>query len=555
MKQTALILIIFLLMQFSIFAQCNTPTASAFLDVNNISTQILNGGDMWWDGVNNAKYEYPKGSGKNLFFAKGIWMSGKDNQDNLRLAAMTYRNQGHDFYAGPLSMNQTILNPFTCPVFDRIFEITKQQIDQHVSLVQQGIFPINESLIPANIKQWPGIGNTYFSNLNYPITEKLAPFVDFNGNGIYDPENGDFPDIKGDKALFWVMNDAGLHTFSGALRLNVQINCMAYAYNNPNNHLSNTTFYDYEAVKKTFGDYTDFYFSLYLDVELGTFTDDYVGCDTTNNLAFVYNANAVDGIYGANPPVAVVKMLESSQGVKMSSFASIGVIGCSSGGANAAEIRNYQVGLDRCGNAFVEGGTAVAGTSCATTTPTKFLFSGNPADCFQWSECSPMFNGCDCGAIAPSDRRMLMSFGPFTLNYSNPAKLSFAVTALETENYTGCVNTETFLVPQMQVLQTHYTNHLKMGNFYNIEFPNAINDLDNNKLVVSPNPTNNYFTIEGIDLQTISNIEIYNLEGKQLQIINQNFKYISTENLTNGTYFVKINSPTNFVVKKLMVLK
>jgi hypothetical protein len=541
----------------NIFAQCNPPTASTFLDINNISAQILNGGDMWWDGLNSAHYEYPKGSGKNLFFNKAIWLSGKDNQDNLRLAAMTYRNQGHDFYAGPLGMNQTILNPFTCPVFDKIFEVTKLQIDQHVNLVQQGTFPINSNLIPNNIKHWPAIGNAYFANLNYPITEKLAPFVDYNGNGIYDPENGDFPHIKGDKALFWVINDVGTHNYSGGSRLNVQINCMAYAYNNPNNHLNNTTFYDYEVVKKTFGDYNDFYFSLYLDVELGTYTDDYVGCDSTHNLAFVYNANAVDGIYGANPPVAVVKMVESSQGVKMSSFCYIGSLGCSMmpSNPNAAELRNYQIGLDRCGNNFVEGGPGVAGTPCATNTPTKYLYSGNPADCLQWSECSPSIDTCLCSPIAPADRRMLMSFGPFTLNYNNPAKLSFAVTALETENYTGCVNTETFLVPQMLLLQTQYTNNLKMGNFYNIEIPTSIKNLQNSSLVVSPNPANNYFTIDGIDIATISSIEIYNIEGKLLQSIVQPSKLISTENLTNGTYFIKINSATSFTIKKLLVLK
>ncbi len=33
---------------------CQPATQSADLDINNVRTKILNGGDMWWD-VNNPK--------------------------------------------------------------------------------------------------------------------------------------------------------------------------------------------------------------------------------------------------------------------------------------------------------------------------------------------------------------------------------------------------------------------------------------------------------------------------------------------------------------------
>jgi len=45
-------------------SQCNLPIAQADLDINNVRTTILVGGDMWWD-VSNPKYEVPKGSGKH----------------------------------------------------------------------------------------------------------------------------------------------------------------------------------------------------------------------------------------------------------------------------------------------------------------------------------------------------------------------------------------------------------------------------------------------------------------------------------------------------------
>jgi len=34
-------------------------------------------------------------------------------------------------------------------------------------------------------------------------SEKIAPFYDNNNDGIYDPMAGDYPQIKGDQALFF----------------------------------------------------------------------------------------------------------------------------------------------------------------------------------------------------------------------------------------------------------------------------------------------------------------------------------------------------------------
>ncbi|MFT7592131.1 MAG: hypothetical protein ACI9UJ_002060 [bacterium] len=36
-------------------ADCDPASAQADLDINNVRTRILNGGDMWWD-LSNARY-------------------------------------------------------------------------------------------------------------------------------------------------------------------------------------------------------------------------------------------------------------------------------------------------------------------------------------------------------------------------------------------------------------------------------------------------------------------------------------------------------------------
>src|SRR5262245_11842484 len=38
---------------------CEPASQSVDMDINNVRTKLLNGGDMWWD-LNNPKYEVPK---------------------------------------------------------------------------------------------------------------------------------------------------------------------------------------------------------------------------------------------------------------------------------------------------------------------------------------------------------------------------------------------------------------------------------------------------------------------------------------------------------------
>lgn len=83
-------------------AGCKAPTSRVDLDINNVRTTILNGGDLWWD-LDNAKYEIPKGSDKHSIFAGSIMIGGRDETGNLKMAALTHRDGGSDFWPGPIN--------------------------------------------------------------------------------------------------------------------------------------------------------------------------------------------------------------------------------------------------------------------------------------------------------------------------------------------------------------------------------------------------------------------------------------------------------------------
>ena len=79
---------------------CLAATAQTELNINNVRTTILAGGDMWWN-LNDGRYEIPRGEGRHSMFAGAIWIGGLDDQGNLKVAGMTYRQDGNDFWPAP----------------------------------------------------------------------------------------------------------------------------------------------------------------------------------------------------------------------------------------------------------------------------------------------------------------------------------------------------------------------------------------------------------------------------------------------------------------------
>ena len=77
-------------------AGCSPSTSQTDLDVNNVRTIIMGGGDMWWN-LSDARYEIPKDGNKHSMFAGALWIGGVDDGGQLKVAAMTYRQGGMIF--------------------------------------------------------------------------------------------------------------------------------------------------------------------------------------------------------------------------------------------------------------------------------------------------------------------------------------------------------------------------------------------------------------------------------------------------------------------------
>ncbi|MGR7812233.1 glycoside hydrolase family 9 protein [Lacinutrix undariae] len=76
----------------------------------------------------------------------------------------------------------------------------------------------------------------------------------------------------------------------------------------------------------------------------------------------------------------------------------------------------------------------------------------------------------------------------------------------------------------------------------------------NNKIILSPNPTSNFFKIKGLK-NTVTHISIYDFLGKltHSQSINNSNESINVSSLKNAIYFVEIETENNKYIKKLIL--
>ncbi len=401
------------------------PSANNNIDINQVDAMLHNGSDMFWDLQSSPRYEVPKGSGKHVAFASSLWVGGTSPSGALHVAASTYRQTGNDFYAGPYRSNGN----YNCATgFDqqwqKIWKVNRSEVMQFQSDFWAGTVNFNNY---PEIETWPGNGDT-------TQTEdwQMAPFVDMDGDGVYDPAgDGDFPCFPGDQGLWWVTNDDGAHTETGSTAFPLQMTNMVYGYNCqggycPDSVFDYLTFYHREITNKSSSTYTDFYIGFWLDTDIGNYTDDYVGCDTIRNMTFSYNGDPDDETasgYGLNPPAFGSLLLPNDDISKMAGTMVYENDFSDYGNPELPEhYYNYLKSTWKNGDHLVDNGQF--GRPANGTGPlTNFAYPGDPGFCGGvgngWSEVS--------AGNQPFDRRSLQTFGPFTIQPGETIHLDYAL--------------------------------------------------------------------------------------------------------------------------------
>jgi len=281
----------------------------------------------------------------------------------------------------------------------------------------------------------------------------------------------DIVPLFGDETSYWIFNDKGnAHTESQGQPIGMEIRAQAFAFTS-NDEINNMTFYNYVLINQGSQTLTNTYFGSWVDADLGSSIDDYVGCDVKRGLGYCYNGDNYDEPtssslgYGSGPPAVGVDFFEGpyqdADSVDnplstdiLEAIDQLGIpykgLGIGYGDGIADNERfgmrrfvyynnnqnpingepsvplhfyNYMRGIWKNGANMLYGGNGVSGAGVLSGVSAQYMFPDDTDELnwgtggtvvTPWSEVS--------SGNAPNDRRFIQSAGPFTLrpgDYNN----------------------------------------------------------------------------------------------------------------------------------------
>jgi hypothetical protein len=504
-------------------AACNPATATIDLDINNVRSRLMTGGDMWWDrGTGTAKYEIPKGSGKSSLFAGSVWVGGYDEQKILKVAGQLFRNKGNDYWPGPTQVDRFGVNSAPdqtiCSDWDKFWKIDRSTLIEFRDLQRLNSGSpddwtngLDEKY--RNIVQWPATGNakalgtsglplpqlTDSNYINYG--RNYAPFVDMDGDGKYNPLKGDYPDILGDQYIWWVFNDMGnVKLQSESVSIGMEVQTSAFAFSSKD-FLNDATFVFYKLINRGVLNLNDTYMATWTDADLGYAFDDYIGCDTARSLGILYNGKSIDGNgaptdYGSEVPMIGVDFFigpkkrtygtmsalqeqfpgqvlhpapfkgpgqyynEDTLGMTVFNYFNNGG-GPIGDPTNGLEMYRIMTGYSRTGQHLkFDQASCPNSTSYNSGPDINYVWPGDPSTAGSWSECQCKTNY--------GDRRFVHSSGPFRLEAGGITN-DIIIGACWVPNVGGCPNASFSRIRAADdMIQDLFDNH-----FRTIEGPEA----------------------------------------------------------------------------------
>lgn len=518
------------------------------LDIGNVRARIHANGELFQDKVNQrAAFEVPKNSNSYTIYSSALWFTSVGQKNGNPEIAGAYEIFGNQniFNVGPVDIvNQ---QSETSMQFQRLWKVDQSTIDYHI----QNWNSTNYTT-PAEILDWPGNGN---SN----TAQNLAPYADLDNDNIYEPNDGEYPIIKGDQAVYLIANDyrpndsivnpnGTIYTKSAK----VEKHMMLYAFNHPTAAIANTVFVNvklYNRSNSSADDHNDFKISVYADFDIGYPVDDYVSTDTTKNIFYAYNGDNLDENYFGNNGYGVKLAAQAVQFLNYDIRHSLyfnNSSGVNGDPSNLSDIANNQRNQWKNGQPTYFSGDGF--NFCVDTNlTTKYMFSGNPTltnDTTQWTESNPCVIGSSY-PNSPGDRRIIG--GPNTpsqLHHGDMIEFDYAYVFARDDDSSQHISdpvAKLFLVSD--TVQDFYDNNI----FTSIE-QNKIKTVNDFKLF--PNPTAQTVNLEFDEKQF--EVFLFDINGRLVKRL-QNQKQFSVDELTEGLYFLRIESEKIQKTEKLII--
>ncbi|MCF8243403.1 MAG: hypothetical protein K9J16_18660, partial [Melioribacteraceae bacterium] len=306
----------------------------------------------------------------------------------------------------------------------------------------------------------------YEKDYNEWPAEDGAPWIDVNKDGIF-TRGIDKPEHVGDETLWYVSNDLDIkrsHFTYGSDPIGLEFQVTVFGFEKTN-FLGDVVFKKYKVINKSRDTVKQMYFGYWSDPDLGDANDDYVGCDTTLDMAYTYNGDEDDWSYGSPPPAhgytllqgPIVesegnlaytnnKILQNHINTKLIGY----LIIIEHSVYRDAQQRIYEGSVEFYNNLRGFGWNGEPFIDPITGDSTKTTLAGDPVGGTGWYE----GDGWQ-GGPAPADRRMVFSTGPF--NFA-PGDTQEVIIALHMDRGTDRLNSITKIRNQSKLLHKFHHN-------------------------------------------------------------------------------------------------
>lgn len=534
-------IILTLLIVLSVFTSLGQGMPKAVVDINQQHLGVDAAGSLGFDifepnwMIQNS-HEVPAGNGTEALFAGTLWMGGIAN-GHVHVAADRFRQNTISWLPGPAMQDQST---YVAEAYkwDRVWKISKAQITYHIEHHNDATYIMDEV-----IENWPAHGDVGLGQ-----SANLAKFMDVNGNGVYDPENGDYPAIRGDQAVLFIMNDDRIDTSMaleklGESALKSEVIGMLYGFDCPSSTvLDHALFLEYTIKNRSNNTYDETFVGQWIDFDLGNAQDDYMACDVLTSTFYVRNGDAEDQDagsshgYGTNLGIFGVTFLK---GAPMAIDGIDNSIGIEDGerpnglGFGDGIKDNEYMGLERF--CFHNNSSGPTGYPATTSDYYRFLsgkwkdgslmmYGGNgyespnpPSNALQAKymypgESDPLFYGTggvnpvDSGHIPswtertagnqPGDRRGMGSTGPFT--FAPEASIVIDLALVFARGRYGYDSLE--LMDAVQEIRDVYTSGTtECGHLWPT---GGVANLTDDEIVSFPNPTHGKIHLRNANAQT-----------------------------------------------------
>ncbi len=410
------------------------PTAQ-ILDVNNMTTWITRDAKFdWIDHFSHVNGGLPKGTSAGAVFAQGFVWGGivEDGRAiRVRVNGSTYQT-GMDPGRVLRDANGNVVGPddpsdrakyHVYRVVRNWRDLSGESRNEFLRASASQFYGVlSENVSPSQMQD---VADQYeYDWVNWPA-EWGAPFEDVNGDGLYDPET-DIPGEPGAAQTLWVVtNDLrpGVSEQSyGSPPIGVELQQTIWGYDfAASAPLGNISFIRsrliYTGLPDTPSDARiDSMFAVWwTDPDVGDFSNDFSGSDTTLSLGYSYNAETSDVVYRNHdlaPPAIGWDFLQgpiTAEGdtLDMTSF----VYFAAGSDISDPDLSEYSGTLQwfnlmrgmrprpeyPAGDPFINS---------ITGEETEFALTGDPVTGSGW------IDGMD---LPPGDRRMVQSTGPFEM--------------------------------------------------------------------------------------------------------------------------------------------